>query len=291
MWTQQLGNPVRGEDGVQGRPVLWVRLKHLLDHIVQLVGQVFGQRRVSTSTHLQNQTLPAGRLKLETGWGVSGEDLWERKATPLTSEPRKNTQQIIRLSWRYWASRHSITMLCSIWRCDSGSILYTMSPWQYLQRGPRSRERREGKYRVVQGAELVEDTAQRPHIAAEHTHTYRRLFSYSFAPGIRHVLAKSKRYKTCITRVIFLCMLTILTQSWRNCDDLLLQLLFVEIGNLQFWFLPLASLTVRNRLWWTHTKEYIQIQITRLIINIIWLIDYHMIDIDSHRDDKTGLLL
>lgn len=65
MWTQELGNPVTGQDGVQGRPVFWVRLKHLLDQILQLVGQVVGEGRVRTPTHLKDQALPAGCLELD----------------------------------------------------------------------------------------------------------------------------------------------------------------------------------------------------------------------------------
>lgn len=65
MWMQEFGNPVRGQDGVQGRPVFWVCLKHLLDQIVQLIGQVSGEGRVRTPTHLKNQALPAGRLELD----------------------------------------------------------------------------------------------------------------------------------------------------------------------------------------------------------------------------------
>lgn len=50
---------------MQGRPVSRVRLKHLLDQIPQLVGQVTGEGRVRTPTHLQYQALPAGSLELE----------------------------------------------------------------------------------------------------------------------------------------------------------------------------------------------------------------------------------
>lgn len=64
MCTQQSGNTVRGQDGVQRRPVFWICLKHLLDQILQLVGQVVRQGRVRTPTHLKNQALPAGRLEL-----------------------------------------------------------------------------------------------------------------------------------------------------------------------------------------------------------------------------------
>lgn len=51
---------------MQRRPVLWVCLKHLLDQILQLVGQVAGEGRERTPTHLQNQALPAGCLELDT---------------------------------------------------------------------------------------------------------------------------------------------------------------------------------------------------------------------------------
>lgn len=66
MCTQESGHPVRGQDGVQGRPVFGVRLKHLLHQILQLVGQVVGKGRVRAPTHLQNQALPAARLELNT---------------------------------------------------------------------------------------------------------------------------------------------------------------------------------------------------------------------------------
>lgn len=66
MCAQESGNPVRGQDGVQGRPVFWVRLKHLLDQILQLVGEVTGEGRVRTPTHLKDQALPAGCLELDT---------------------------------------------------------------------------------------------------------------------------------------------------------------------------------------------------------------------------------
>lgn len=77
MFTQESGHPVRGEDGVQGRPVLWVCLKHLLDQILQLVGQVTGEGRVRTPTHLKNQALPAGRLELDTR--TRREQRWNNK--------------------------------------------------------------------------------------------------------------------------------------------------------------------------------------------------------------------
>lgn len=77
MGTQESGNPVRGQDGVQGRPVFWVCLKHLLDQILQLVGQVTGEGRVCTPTHLKNQALPAGCLELDTR--MRCEDLWDNK--------------------------------------------------------------------------------------------------------------------------------------------------------------------------------------------------------------------
>lgn len=66
MFAQQSGNTVRSEDGVQGRPVFWICLKHLLDQILQLIRQVVWQGRVRTPTHLKNQALPAGRLELNT---------------------------------------------------------------------------------------------------------------------------------------------------------------------------------------------------------------------------------
>lgn len=52
MCAQESGNPVRGQDGVHGRSVSWVCLKHLLDQILQLVGQMIGEGRVRTPTHL-----------------------------------------------------------------------------------------------------------------------------------------------------------------------------------------------------------------------------------------------
>lgn len=57
------------KDGAQGRPVFWVRLEHLLDQVLELVGQVAGEGRVGTSAHLKDQALPAGRLELNTGEG------------------------------------------------------------------------------------------------------------------------------------------------------------------------------------------------------------------------------
>lgn len=64
---QESGNSVRGQDRVHGRPVFWVRLKHLLDQVLQLIRQVAGEGRVGTTAHLQNQALPARRLELDTG--------------------------------------------------------------------------------------------------------------------------------------------------------------------------------------------------------------------------------
>lgn len=101
MFTQESGHPVRGEDGVQGRPVLWVCLKHLLDQILQLVGQVTGEGRVRTPTHLKNQALPAGRLELDTR--TRREQRWNNKPH-RNIWATKNTQRIIELSWRYRAS-------------------------------------------------------------------------------------------------------------------------------------------------------------------------------------------
>lgn len=66
MCTEESGNPVRRQDGVNGWPVLWVRLKHLLDQIPQLIGQMTGKGGVRTPTHLQNQALPARCLELDT---------------------------------------------------------------------------------------------------------------------------------------------------------------------------------------------------------------------------------
>lgn len=77
MCTQESGNPVRGQDAVQGWPVFWVCLKHLFNQILQLVGQVTGEGRVRTPTHLKNQALPAGCLELDTR--VRCEDLPDNK--------------------------------------------------------------------------------------------------------------------------------------------------------------------------------------------------------------------
>lgn len=111
MCTQESGNAVRRQDGAQGRPVLRVGLKHLLHQIVELVGQVTGQGRVRTPTHLEDQALPAGRLELNTG--VRCEELnGQNKTVSVFSE------------------------------------------------------RKERAYRVTQGAELVENAAQRPHVTA-----------------------------------------------------------------------------------------------------------------------------
>lgn len=63
---------MRGEDGVQGRPVSGVGLEHLFDQVVQLVRQVPGQRGVRAPTHLQNETLPACCLELDTRTEMRG---------------------------------------------------------------------------------------------------------------------------------------------------------------------------------------------------------------------------
>lgn len=67
MCTQEFRNPVRGQDGVQGRSVFWVCLEHLLDQVLQLIRKMTGEGRVCTPAHLKNQTLPAGCLELDTG--------------------------------------------------------------------------------------------------------------------------------------------------------------------------------------------------------------------------------
>lgn len=64
--TQQPGSPVRGQDGAHGRPVFRVDLEHLLDQKLELVRQAGGEGRVRAPTDLQNQALPARRLKLGT---------------------------------------------------------------------------------------------------------------------------------------------------------------------------------------------------------------------------------
>lgn len=81
MCAQEFGNAVRGQDGAQGRPVFWVRLEHLLDQVVQLVGQVIGEGRVRAPAHLKDQALPAGCLELDTRT--------RRENHGATSEPRK----------------------------------------------------------------------------------------------------------------------------------------------------------------------------------------------------------
>lgn len=96
MCSKESSNPVRGEDGVQGRPVFRVCLKHLLDQVLQLIRQVVGEGRVSTPTHLKNQALPARRLELNTA--QRGMRIPETTNHSATSDPQKNTQRIIQLS-------------------------------------------------------------------------------------------------------------------------------------------------------------------------------------------------
>lgn len=55
---------MRGQDGLYGRPVPGVGLKHLLDQVVELVWELLGQRLVRSSRHFQNQALPAAGLEL-----------------------------------------------------------------------------------------------------------------------------------------------------------------------------------------------------------------------------------
>lgn len=59
MRTQEFGRPVRSQDGVHRRPVSRVCLKHLLNQILQLVGQMIGEGRVCPPAHLEDQALPA----------------------------------------------------------------------------------------------------------------------------------------------------------------------------------------------------------------------------------------
>lgn len=47
----------------------------------------------------------------------------------------------------------------------------------------------QGEYRVPQGAELVQNTAQGPHITGKHIS---KSHSFSLAPNIRHALAVKK---------------------------------------------------------------------------------------------------
>lgn len=86
---------MRGQDGVQGRPVLWVGLKHLLDQIVQLIGQVAGEGRVGAPTHLKDQALPAGRLELRT----------KTKGVKVGQQARQETDNIPKMKTQ--DSRHS----------------------------------------------------------------------------------------------------------------------------------------------------------------------------------------
>lgn len=65
MFVEQSGHTVGAEDGVYGRPVSRVGLKHVFNQVVKLIGKVTGQRRVCPTTHFQNQTLPATGLKLK----------------------------------------------------------------------------------------------------------------------------------------------------------------------------------------------------------------------------------
>lgn len=64
MSVQESGYPMGGEDGVKRRPILGVGLEHVFDQIVQLIGQVIGQGRVSPPTHLQDEAPPAECLEL-----------------------------------------------------------------------------------------------------------------------------------------------------------------------------------------------------------------------------------
>lgn len=59
MRAQEFGRPVRSKDGAHRRPVSRVRLKHLLNQILQLVGQMIGEGRVCPPAHLKDQALPA----------------------------------------------------------------------------------------------------------------------------------------------------------------------------------------------------------------------------------------
>lgn len=144
MRTQESGNAVGGQDAVQGRPVFWVRLKHLLEQILQLVGKATGEGRVRTPTHLKDQAPPAGRLELDTQRG-RGE----------ASRPAIILQQCFVISG------------CDL-RGGSRNIAHKVSLTIF-----GAARRRKGKYRVSQGAELVENAAQRPHITAGHTNTER----------------------------------------------------------------------------------------------------------------------
>lgn len=69
MCTQESGNAVRCQDGVNGWPVLWVCLKHLLDQIQQLIGQMTGE---GGGTH-SDTLLESGSSSSMPGTGHSNE--------------------------------------------------------------------------------------------------------------------------------------------------------------------------------------------------------------------------
>lgn len=53
------------KDGVYGGPVSGVGLKHVFNQVLQLIGKATGQRGIRSTTHFQNQTLPAASLELK----------------------------------------------------------------------------------------------------------------------------------------------------------------------------------------------------------------------------------
>ena len=51
MFLQQPGDSVRGQDGLDRGPVPGVGLEHVLDQLVELIREVFGQGVIGSSTH------------------------------------------------------------------------------------------------------------------------------------------------------------------------------------------------------------------------------------------------
>lgn len=152
---------------------------------MQLIGQVAGEGRECTATHLQNQALPAGCLELDTR--MKCED----------NKPHGNVwaTKNIHGRWYNWAEDarpqsfcHIAALICvHVWWVTAKQVS-TMIHWQIWEKLVVNRGVSRRKYRVSQGAELVQNTAQRPHITAERRNTRD---SYWFTQDLHQSLAHS----------------------------------------------------------------------------------------------------
>lgn len=182
MCSQEFGNPVTGQDGMQRWPVFWVCLEHLLDQILQLIGQMIGEGRVRTPTHLKNQALPAGRLELDTRIRCVSH--------------KKNTHQIIQFSWRYWTS--IIPQQCSaVSHCATLCNAFIDNIWTEARGQTRGTWRVQGG--VIPGVAGCRARRERSPETTHHCRTQQHRDGYSFTSDVRHVLAQSTKIQDRLT--------------------------------------------------------------------------------------------